>query len=31
MVELIESFERNQNETTRKLRIELGLDGKFIY
>jgi len=31
IVELIESFERNQNETRMKLRIELGLAGKFIY
>ena len=31
IIELIESFERNQNETRTKLRIELGLAGKFIY
>jgi len=31
IVELIESFERNQNETRIKLRIELGFAGKFIY
>ena len=30
IIELIESFERNQNETRTKLRIELGLAGKFI-
>jgi len=30
IVELIESFERNQNETRMKLRIELGFAGKFI-
>jgi len=30
IVELIESFERNQNETRTKLRMELRLAGKFI-
>jgi len=30
IIELLESFERNPNETRTKLRIQLGLDGKSI-
>jgi len=31
IVELLESFERNPNETRTKLKIELGLAGKYFY